>query len=111
MELPVSDRHRRVDTPSPLNLARVLLKTDSAAMEVSEVLMATPGSAKRRFRPTRWHPRRAGTERAPKASRCWRRHSSLASVCTRFPCDESSHRLSRGRIERRNLWEYSLMIH
>jgi hypothetical protein len=62
----------------------VLLKTDCAAMEIREVLVATPGSAKQRFRPTRWHPRRAGTGRAPKASRCWRGHSSSASVFTRF---------------------------
>ena len=34
--------------------------------------------------PTRWHPRRAGTGHAPRASRCWRRRSNSAPVCTRI---------------------------
>jgi hypothetical protein len=42
-----------LDAPSPLKLARVPLKTDSASMEIREVLVATPVSAKRGFRPTR----------------------------------------------------------
>ena len=69
---------------STLNLARLPLKTRSATMEIREGLVVTPLSATRRFPPTRWHPRRAGTGRAPKASRCWRRHSNSASVCTRI---------------------------
>jgi hypothetical protein len=64
-------------------------KAVSASMEIREVLVVAPVSATRRFRPTRWHPRRAGTGRAPKAFHCWRRHSNLASACTRyFSCDE-----------------------
>ena len=55
---------------SPLNLARVPFKTRSASMEIREVLVVAPGSATRCFRLTRWHPRRAGTGHAPKASRC-----------------------------------------
>jgi len=39
-----------LDTRSPLNLARVPLKTNSASMEIREVLLATSVSAKRRFR-------------------------------------------------------------
>jgi hypothetical protein len=69
---------------STLNLARLPLKTRSAAMEIREGLVVTPVSATRRFPPTCWHPRRAGTGRAPKASCCWRRHSNSASVCTRI---------------------------
>src|SRR5258706_4180702 len=53
-------------------------------MEIREGLVVTPVSATRRFPPTRWHPQRAGTGRAPKASRCWRRHSNSTSVCTRI---------------------------
>jgi hypothetical protein len=48
-----------------------------APMEIRrEVLGATPVSATRHFRPTHWHPPRAGTEHAPKASRRWRRQPS-----------------------------------
>lgn len=53
-----------------------------ASTEIREAMVVAPVAVTRCFRPTRWHPQRAGTGRAPKASRCWRRHSNLASVCT-----------------------------
>ena len=90
---------------STLGLARLPLKTRSATMEIREGLVVTPVSATRRFPPTRWHPRRAGTGRVPKASRCWRRHSNSASVCTRIFVRRRRHRLSRGVAKRRNLPE------
>jgi hypothetical protein len=51
-------------------------------MKIRGVFLVTPVSTTQRIRPTRWHPRPARTARAPKALRCWRRHSNLASVCT-----------------------------
>jgi hypothetical protein len=86
-----------LDTRSPLGFWLVChSKPVSASMEIREVMVVAPVSATRRFRPTRCHPRRAGTGRAPKASRCWRRHSNLASACTRFFVRRRRHRLSRG---------------
>ena len=73
---------------STLNLARLPLKRRSATMEIRGELAVTPLSATRRFPPTRWHPRRAGTGRAPRASRCWRRRSNSAPVHPHFSCDE-----------------------
>src|SRR5258707_12383976 len=77
---------------STLNLARLPLKRRSATMEIRGELAVTPLSATRRFPPTRWHPRRAGTGRAPRASRCWRRRSNSASAVNPFfSCDEDGH--------------------
>jgi len=74
---------------STLNLARLPLETRFATMEIRGGLVVTPFSATRRFPPTRWLPRRAGTGRAPKGI------SLLATsfefgICVHphFSCDE-----------------------
>jgi molybdopterin/thiamine biosynthesis adenylyltransferase len=68
-----------LDTRSPLNLARVPLKTNSVSMEIREVLLATSVSAKRRFRLTRYsrlrpviHPRDHEEESAGGNDKCCR---------------------------------------
>jgi len=96
---------RTLGPASPLNFGSQLKAGFLPSMEIREVLVVTPVSTTRRFHPVRWRLRRAGTGRAPRASHCWRRHSNLASACTRFFVRRGRHRLSRRVAERRNLRE------